>query len=343
MKRDFASDNSSGVHPKILEAITKANVGNQLGYGNDDYTLKAIEKFKEIFSPDIDVYFVYNGTGANVTALKTVTNSYHSILCTNVSHINVDECGAPEKYTGCKVIAIEENEGKLTCEKIKDYLHGFGVEHHSQPKIISITQSTEYGTVYSPEEIKNLANLAHQNNMLLHIDGARISNACASLNLSLKELTMDCGADILSFGGTKNGMMFGEAVIFFDKKLSADFKYARKQGMQLASKMRFISAQFLALLENELWRENATHANKMALLLADKIKNLPNIKITQKVQANSIFAIIPKEITASLQEKFPFYVWTEKTNEVRWMCSFDTTEKEIFEFFDEIEKLCKLL
>lgn len=340
MKRDFASDNSSGVHPKVIEAIINANTGNQIAYGNDEYTSKAIEKFKELFSPDIDVYFVYNGTGANVTALKTVTNSYHAILCSNVSHINVDECGAPEKFTGCKVIPIEEVNGKLTCEKIQEHLHGFGVDHHSQPKIISITQSTEYGTIYSPQEIKKLADLAHQHNMLLHIDGARIYNACASLNLSFKELTMDCGADLLSFGGTKNGMMFGEAVIFFDKKLSADFKYARKQGMQLASKMRFISAQFLAILEKDLWKANASHANKMALLLAEKIKDIKSIKITQEVQANSIFAIIPREITPQLQEKVPFYVWNEKTNEVRWMCSFDTTEEDIEFFVEEIKKFC---
>ncbi|MEK7434402.1 MAG: low specificity L-threonine aldolase [Cyanobacteriota bacterium] len=342
MKKDFSSDNATGVHPDILDSITKVNNGNCFAYGNDEYTEKAINKFKEVFSENCDIYFVFNGTGANVTALKALTNSYNSIICGDNSHINFDECSAPEKFTGCKLTTIKNKNGKLVPEDIEEVLFGFGDQHHTQAKVISITQSTEYGTLYSLDEIKTLSKLAKKYNMYLHVDGARISNACVALNTSFKEMIIDCGVDALSFGGTKNGMMFGEAVVFTNKKLSEDFKYIRKQATQLSSKMRFISAQFLAFFENDLWKKNASNSNKMAKLLESKIKDIPNLTITQKVEANSLFVIMKRESIDMLLEKYNFYYWNEKINEVRFMCSFNTTENDIEDFARDIEICSKI-
>ena len=330
--KSFASDNNSGVHPEIFQAMIDANTGHAIAYGDDYYTKSAIEKFKTLLGNNIDVYFVFNGTGANVTGLNTITNSYNSIICAETAHINVDECGAPEKNTGCKIIPLHTNNGKITIDLIKQHVKGFGFEHHSQPKVISITQATELGTVYTPDEIKELTSFAHKHNMLVHVDGARICNAAASLGLDLKNITTDVNIDILSFGGTKNGMMYGEAVIFFNKNLSNNFKYIRKQSMQLTSKMRYISAQFEALLSNNIWLKNAKHANEMAKLLADKIKDIHKITITQKVETNGIFAIIPEKYIPIIQEKYFFYVWDEDKSEVRWMTSYDTTEQDINNF-----------
>lgn len=341
MKKGFASDNNSGVHPRILEAMENANVGHFTGYGNDPFTEKAISVFKENFGTDTEVFFVFNGTGANVLGLSSVTRSYNSIICAETAHIQEDECGAPEKFTGCKLLPVEPINGKLTPDTIKHHLKGFDFEHHSQPRVISISQVTEMGTVYQPDEIKALAELAHQNNMLLHMDGARIANAAVSLGLEFKAFTRDCGVDILSFGGTKNGMMMGEAVLFFNPELARQTKFIRKQSMQLFSKMRFVGAQFLAYFENNLWKETATHANKMAKLLKAEIARIPEIKITQPVEANGVFAIVPREIIKPLQEQFFFYIWNETNSEVRWMTSFDTTEKEIHEFATLIKTLVK--
>jgi len=341
ISKGFASDNYSGTHPKLLEAIQKANLGHASAYGNDEYTARAVKKFKEHFGKNVDVYFVYNGTGANVLGLKAVTESFNSIICAETAHLNVDECCAPEKFTGCKLLTVPTNDGKISVEKLKHHVYGFGDQHHAQPKVISITQPTELGTIYTLKEVEELADYAHKNNMLLHIDGARLSNAAASLNKSLKEITFDLGVDVLSFGGTKNGMMFGEAVVFRNKELSRDFAFIRKQGMQLASKMRFISAQFEELLSNNLWLKNAQHSNKMAKTLADEVKNIPQIKITQKVEANGVFAIVPKQYVPNLQKEYFFYVWNEQTSEVRWMCSFDTTEEDIYNFVALLKKTVK--
>jgi threonine aldolase len=339
--KGFASDNYSGAHPKILEAIQKANLGHASAYGNDEYTARAVKKFKEHFGKDTDVYFVYNGTGANVLGLKTITESFNSIICAETAHLNVDECCAPERFTGCKLPTVPTNDGKISVEKLKHHVYGFGDQHHAQPKVISITQPTELGTLYTLKEVKELADYAHNNNMLLHVDGARLSNAAASLNKSLKEITFDLGVDVLSFGGTKNGMMFGEAVVFRNKELSRNFAFIRKQGMQLASKMRFISAQFEEMLSNDLWFKNAQHSNKMAKTLADEVKNIPKIKITQKVEANGVFAIVPEQYVPNLQKEYFFYVWNEQTSEVRWMCSFDTTEEDIHNFVALLKKIVK--
>jgi len=337
-KRSFASDNNAGVHPKIMEAIAAANAGHVIAYGDDPYTERAIARFRKELGDNTDVYFVFGGTGANVLGLKAVTDTYHAIICAETAHINVDECGAPEKFTGCKLLSVSTDNGKITIERIRHFLHGVGFEHHVQPRVISVSQSTEMGTVYTAEELKVLSSFAHEHNMLLHMDGARIANAAASLNLSLRETTVAAGVDVLSFGGAKNGMMYGEAVVFFDQNLSKDFKYLRKQGTHLPSKMRFISAQFETLLTDNLWRWNAEHANQMAQILASELRSIPQIRITQSVDANGVFAVIPAQYVPELQKEYFFYVWNEETSEVRFMTSFDTTEEDIHDFVSLVRK-----
>ncbi|HEU0251560.1 MAG TPA: low specificity L-threonine aldolase, partial [Pyrinomonadaceae bacterium] len=326
MKRSFASDNNAGIHPEMIEAINAANDGHVIAYGDDPFTARAEKLFQKHFGRDVVVFFVFGGTGANVLGLKAITKSHQAIVCAETAHVNVDECGAPENVTGCKLIALTTPDGKLRIDQIKPLLHAFGNEHHVQPRVISVSQATEMGTVYTKKELKELASFAHDNGMLLHVDGARIANAAVSLNTSLKDITADAGVDVLSFGGTKNGMMYGEAVVFFDKKLATDFKYIRKQGTHLPSKMRFISAQFEALLSNDLWRRCAGHANRMAQTLANELTKLPQIKLTQAVQSNGVFATIPSKYIPQLQKKYFFYVWNEEISEVRLMASFDTTE-----------------
>lgn len=342
LKRGFASDNNSGVHPQILKALEETNTGHCIGYGDDPFTEQAIKKFKEYFGDNIDVYFVFTGTAANVLGLRGITQSYNSIICSDVSHLNVDECGAPENFSRCKLITIPTEDGKITPKQIEPFLTVFGNEHHSQPGVVSITQATELGTLYRLEEIKALADLAHENRMFLHMDGARISNAAAGLNLSLRAITKDAGVDVLSFGGTKNGMIVGEAIIFFNKELSLNFKYIRKQGMQLASKMRFISAQFNAYLSNDLWLLNARHANKMAKVLAEEISEIPPCEITQKVEANSVFLFIPEKFLKEIRKEYFFYVWDEKNSIVRLMTSFDTQEEDIKLFVDSLKRIVHL-
>ncbi|NPA35283.1 MAG: low specificity L-threonine aldolase [Chlorobi bacterium] len=337
--RGFASDNNAGVHPEILKALSEVNTGHTVGYGDDKYTAIARDKFKEVFGEDVEFYPVYNGTGANVVSIQTLIRPFNAVICTDVSHIYVDECGAPEKHSGAKLLPVKTKDGKLTMDLIKQHMHGFGFEHHSQPKMVSITQVSELGTVYTIDEIKAIADYVHSHDMYLHMDGARISNAAVSLGCTLKEMTFDAGVDVLSYGGTKNGMMFGEAVVFANAKLAENVKYIRKQSTQLHSKMRYTSAQFTALLSNELWKRNAEHSNKMAAKLAEKIAEIPQVKITQKVQANGVFCIVPPELIEPLQKEFFFYMWDESRNEVRWMTSFDTTEEDIDNFVKTIKKL----
>ncbi len=335
--KGFASDNNSGVHSAILDAILQANQGHALAYGEDPVTAKAVYELKKQFGQNSEVFFVFNGTGANVLSISAACRPYHAVICAETAHIQTDECGAPEHFTGCKLLTVPSSNGKLTVESMKHYLHALGVEHHSQPHLISISQTTEMGTIYTPLEIQSIADFAHQNNMLLHIDGARLSNAAAALGCSLADITVNAGADMLSFGGTKNGLMYGEAIIFFRKALAHDFSYIRKQGMQLASKMRYIAAQFIAYLENEQWRQTALHANSMAHLLASEVGKIPAIQITQKTEANGVFALVPKNIIPRLQEKYFFYTWDETTSEVRWMTSWDTTEQEVMDFVQLIK------
>ncbi|HEX4901107.1 MAG TPA: low specificity L-threonine aldolase [Pyrinomonadaceae bacterium] len=336
--RSFASDNNAGVHPEILEAIIRANEGHVVAYGDDPYTDHAIKVFKKHFGKQVEVFFVFGGTGANVLGLKAATESYHAVVCAETAHINVDECGAPEKFTGCKLLTVPTPDGKVRTEQVKPFLEHIGFEHHVQARVISISQATEMGTVYTASELKALSSFAHQHEMLLHMDGARIANAAVSLSTDFKKITSDVGVDVLSFGGAKNGMMFGEAVVFFDPKLAAGFKYLRKQGTHLPSKMRFISAQFTALLEKDLWRRNAEHSNRMARVLAAELAQIREIKITQKVQSNGVFAILPKRYVPILQKKYFFYVWNEATSEVRFMTSFDTTEDDIRDFVGLVKR-----
>ncbi|HKE58235.1 MAG TPA: low specificity L-threonine aldolase [Pyrinomonadaceae bacterium] len=340
-RRSFASDNNAGVHPEIIEAIRQVNQGHVIAYGDDHYTERAVQQFQKHFGKDIAVFFVFGGTGANVLGLQAVLRSYQAVICAETAHINVDECGAPEKFTGCKLLSVATPDGKLRDDLIKPFLHGVGFEHHVQPGVISISQATEMGTVYNFAEVKALANFAHQHGMLLHMDGARIANAAVSLNTSLRKITGDLGVDVLSFGGTKNGMMYGEAVVFFDRKRAGDFKYIRKQGMHLPSKMRFISAQFEALLARDLWQRSAAHSNRMAQLLAQEIKKMPQLQLTQPVDANGVFFVLPQKYIPVIQKKYFFYVWNEEISEVRLMTSFDTTESDIEDFVALLKRTVK--
>lgn len=330
--RGFASDNNAGVHPEILEAIARANQGHVRAYGDDAFTRAAIRKFEEHFGANIDVFFTFNGTGANVLSLQSLNRPYHAVLCSDYAHIYTDECGAPEKHTGCKLIPLPHRDGKITREAVRHAYHGIGDQHHVQARVISITQATEMGTVYQPEEIRALADFAHEREMFLHVDGARIANAAVSLGQTLRQATRDLGVDVLSFGGTKNGIMGGEAVVFFNREFSADFLYLRKQGMQLASKMRFIAAQFEALLTDDLWRRSAEHANRMARMLEAELRRIPQVRIAWTVEANGVFAQIPRKAIQKIKERYFFYEWIEEENIVRWMCSFDTTEEDVKEF-----------
>jgi threonine aldolase len=339
--RNFASDNNAGVHPEVLEAIARANQGHVVAYGDDPYTRSAVAKFKELFGPDIDVFFTFNGTGANVLGLQAINRPYHAVLCSDYAHIYTDECGAPEKHTGCKLIPLPHRDGKITVESVRHAYHGIGDQHHVQARVISITQSTEMGTVYTAEEARALADFAHEHEMIFHMDGARIANAAASLGQNLRQATRDLGVDVLSFGGTKNGMMGGEAVVFFNRKLSPDFLYLRKQGMQLASKMRFIAAQFEALLTNDLWRRSAEHANGMARLLETELREIAQIKIVWQVEANGVFVQIPRHAVEKIKSRYFFYMWMEEECVVRWMCSFDTTEEDVKDFAKVVAEAVK--
>ena len=330
--RSFASDNNAGVHPEIIRAISEVNRGHAVGYGDDPVTAAAVANFRRHFGDDCEVFFVFNGTAANCLSLKALTDPFHAIICSEAAHIYNDECGAPERFTGCKLIPLATREGKLTVESIRGAFHGIGDQHHVQPHVVSITQATEVGTVYKAEEVRKLAAYIHQNGMFLHMDGARIANAAASQGRTLRESTRDLGVDVLSFGGTKNGALGAEAVVFFQRELAQDFLYSRKQGMQLASKMRFISAQLDALLSNDLWQKNARHSNRMAKLLERELRKISQVKIVYPVEANGVFAKIPRSAIRKIQKRYFFYVWNEEQSIVRWMSSFVTTEQDVTEF-----------
>jgi threonine aldolase len=340
--RSFASDNNAGVHREVLDAIVRANQGHVIAYGDDTFTRSAIAKFEEHFGAGIDVFFTFNGTGANVLGLQALNRSYHAVLCSDYAHIYTDECGAPEKHTGCKLIPLPHQDGKITLDSVRHAYHGIGDQHHVQARVISITQATEMGTVYKPDEIQALARFAHEHEMFLHVDGARIANAAVSLGQTLRQATRDLGVDVLSFGGTKNGIMGGEVVVFFDRTLSRDFLYLRKQGMQLASKMRFIAVQFEALLTNDLWRRSAEHANCMARVLEAEVRKIPRVRIVWPVEANGVFAQIPQPAVEKIKERYFFYPWIEEECIVRWMCSFDTTEEDVRDFVTVVAEAVKV-
>jgi threonine aldolase len=330
--RGFASDNYAGIHPEVLEAIAVANGGHQVSYGADAYTARLQEVFREHFGGRASAYPVFNGTGANVVALQAMTERWEAVICAESAHINVDECGAPEKVGGLKLLTVPTPLGKLTPELVGLQAWGYGDQHRAQPKVVSITQSTELGTCYTVEEIAAVAEHAHDRGMVVHLDGARIANAAASLDVPLRAFTTDVGVDVVSFGGTKNGLMLGECVVVLNPSAVRGLDFLRKSAMQLASKMRFVSAQFDALLSGDLWLRNAGHANAMARRLEAAVRDIPGVSVQRPVQANSVFAVLPSPVTERLQKQYPFYVWHEQTGEVRWMTSFDTTEQDIDAF-----------
>jgi len=338
MDRAFASDNNAGVHPDVMRALSEVNHGHCPAYGTtaeepaDPYCREAEDVFRRHFGTDAEVFFVYNGTAANVLALRAVCDSWHAVIAADIAHLNVHECGAPEKFCGTKLLLVPSPDGKITPEGIERHLVGIGDEHCVQPRAVSITQSTECGTVYTPDEVSTIADFAHARDMVLHMDGARLANAAASLGVTLGAITCDAGVDILSFGGTKNGTMFGEAVVFLRPGLAPDFKYIRKQGMQLHSKMRFIAAQFTALLNGDLWLRNAHHSNEMAAFLSERVAGIAGVEITQERESNAVFAKLPPDRIAGLQARVPFHSWDERTGEVRWMTSFDTTVEDVETF-----------
>jgi threonine aldolase len=327
--RGFASDNYAGVHPEVLAAIALANGGHQVSYGADAYTAHLQEVFRGHFGPTAEVFPVFNGTGANVTALQAVTERWGAVICAESAHINVDECGAPERVGGLKLLTVPTGDGKLTPELIDRQAYGFEDEHRAQPQVVSITQTTELGTCYTPEEIKAICDHAHQLGMSVHLDGARIANAAASLGVPPARFTTEAGVDILSFGGTKNGLLLGECVVVLSPDRVRTIPYLRKLSMQLASKMRFVSVQFEALLGGDLWLRSATHANAMARRLERAVRAVDGVTVTQAVQSNAVFALLPREVSERLQKRYRFYFWDESTGEVRWMCAFDTTEQDV--------------
>jgi len=331
-QRGFASDNTAGVHPAVLEAIAAANEGHALGYGHDELTARVEGLFREQFGGDAQTFLVWGGTAANVLSLRAACRPWEAAICTDSAHLNVDEAGAPEAIAGVKLLTAAAEHGKLTPGDVERLIVRVGDEHAVQPRMLSISQATELGTVYTVEEVKALAGMAHEHELMLHIDGARLSNAAAALECSLRDLTTDVGVDVLSFGGTKTGLLGAEAVVFLTPELADGFQYLRKQSLQLASKMRFLAAQFEVLLSDGLWLTLAANANAMAARLAEAVRDLPGLTITHPAQSNAVFATLPPHAITHLRERFAFYVWDEARGEVRWMCSWDTTEEDVEEF-----------
>jgi threonine aldolase len=331
--RTFVSDNAAPAHPKVLQAIVDANVDHAVAYGDDEWTRRAAERFREVFGESTDVYLTYNGTGANVLALASLLRPFEAVLAPQTAHLHTDECGALERFAGSKVLAVPTPDGKLRPELLAPFVRDVHDDHFVQPRVLSLSQSTELGTVYTLDELNLLSAFAREHGLFVHMDGARIANAAVSLNCSLRESTADAGVDVLTFGGTKNGLLFGEATLFFNPAQHRDSaRYVRMQATQLASKMRYISAQFLALLTDDLWAHSARHANAMAKLLERKVATLPGVRLTRPVESNAVFATLPREVIGALQREFYFYVFDESGPEVRWMTSFDTTEEDVLAF-----------
>jgi threonine aldolase len=330
--RAFASDNASGVHPHVLEEIARVNQGHTPAYGDDPWTARATDALRAAFDADAEIFFCFGGTGANIVSLATVTRPHQSVLCADSAHLWNSECAAPERFFGGKLIPLPHHFGKLDCASVATQLGPTRGVHQTQPRVVTLTQPTEFGALYSCEEIRMLADFAHQNELLLHVDGARFANAAAALEVSLADLGPRSGVDILSFGGTKNGLLGAEAVIFFERGLAEQAGYTRKQAMQLASKMRFIAAQFIAYMDNELWRELATRANGMAARLASQCATIEGLEFICPVDCNMLFPRMPAAAIRSLQESFYFYTWDERESIARWVTSFDTTADDVDEF-----------
>ena len=342
--RGFASDNYSGVHPEVLAAIAAANGGHQVAYGEDAYTERLQQVFAAHFGDPVEAFPVFNGTGANVTAIQSMLPRWGAVVAAKTAHINTDEGGAPERVAGIKILQVETPDGKLTPELIDREAWGWGDEHRAQPLAVSITQSTELGTLYTPDELRAITDHAHSLGMRVHLDGARLGNAAAALGLPLRAFTRDAGIDILSAGGTKNGALGAEAIVVLDPEASHGLKFLRKLNMQLASKMRFVSAQLIALYEGDLWLRNASHANAMAHRLRAGIEagladgSVRGVGFSQKTEVNGVFATLPDGVADRLRESFRFYDWDAAKNEVRWMCSFDTSEEDIDAFLVAIAR-----
>ena len=326
--RTFASDNAAPAHPRILRAIQDANRGHAVSYGDDDWTRRAIARFRSIFGPETDVYFTFNGTGANVVALSSLIRPHEAVITPASSHLNTDECGAFERFAGAKLLPVQTADGKLRIADLEPFLHSSKEEHHVQPRVVSISQSTEYGGLYDLDEIRSLCAFAHEHGLLVHVDGARIANAAAALGCPLREVASGAGVDVLTFGGTKNGLLFGEAILYFDPVLhGGTARFARKQGMQLASKMRFIAAQFDAL-----WLQNAAHANAMATALEAQLRTMSGVTVTRPVKCNAVFARLPRPAIKAIQDAFFFYVFDDHSAEVRFMTTYETTPADIDTF-----------
>ena len=338
--RGFASDNYAGAHPDALAAIVAANDAHAGAYGNDGWTARLQEVVRDHLGPEAVAYPVFNGTAANVLSLHAVCRPWESAICTVNSHLHTDECGAAESVVGLKLLTVDAPEAKMTPQLVESAIRAVGDEHSVQARVVSITQSTELGTVYGVEEIRAIADVAHARGLLLHVDGARLFNAAAALGLDPRAFTTDAGVDLLSLGGTKAGLLGGEAVVFLRAGLDDGFRFLRKQTMQLSSKQRFAAAQLITLLEDRLWERTAGNANAMAARLAAAVADVPGVELTRPVQANAIFAVLPPEATAKLQERWPFYVWDEHTGEVRWMCAWDTTPADVDAFAADIAATC---
>jgi threonine aldolase len=336
--RGFASDNSATIHPDVLAAIARVNAGHAFGYGHDDYSAAVEAKVAAEFGDHARAFFVFNGTAANVLSLRAACRPWEGVICAQTAHLNVDECGAPERIGGVKLLTEPGEDGKLTTELVERRIARIGDEHAVQPRVVSISQCTELGTLYTPAETRALADLAHAHGLVLHMDGARLANAAAALEQPLGALTAQAGVDVLSFGGTKNGLLGGEAVVFIGPELTDGFTYLRKQSLQLASKMRFLAAQFEALVEDRLWLRCAGQANAMAARLAGLVSTAPGVTITRPVQTNAVFATLPARAREALQARFAFYTWDERLGEVRWMCSWDSRPEDVDAFAQAVHE-----
>ena len=330
--RGFASDNYAGAHPEVLAALALANGGHQTAYGEDAYTAHLQEVFRVHFGPRAEVFPVFNGTGANVVGLQAMTDRWGAVITADSAHIHTDEGGAPERVGALKLLPVPAEHGKLTPELVAREAYGWEDEHRAMPQVLSLTQSTELGTCYTPQELRALCEFAHEHGMSVHVDGARLANAAATLGLPLRAFTTDVGVDVLSFGGTKNGLLFGEAVVVLDPEAVKGLVRLRKSSLQLASKMRFVSVQFEALLAGDLWLRSAAHANAMARRLAEGARKVPGVQLLHPVEANAVFARLPHEAAERLRKRHRFYFWDEAAGDVRWMCAFDTTEADVDAF-----------
>jgi len=339
----FASDNHFGAHPAVLEALVRVNGGPAPSYGDDPVTAEALARLGVVMGGDCEVFLVFNGTAGNVLGLQAMLRPWEAVICSEVAHIAVDECGAPERFAAAKLLTVPAPDGKLTPAGVAERIRRIGDQHAVQPRVLSLTQSTEYGTVYTVAELRALVAVAHEAGIRVHMDGARLANAAAALALPIAAFTGDVGVDVVTFGATKNGALGAEAVVFFDRELAEGFRFIRKQGMQLASKMRFLAAQFLALLDGDRYLELARHANAMARRLADGVAGVPGVRLTQPVEANAVFAVVAPALRERLLEEFVFYVWDDATGEVRWMTSWATTEAEVDGFTARIRELGQAL